>query len=107
MNPEDFKKLVNGYITTDITYDEPHVTMRCRENNITLDDVKRIVLDIDAELVRVVRDRSDVYKLYYRLSRHRELKVVIDLLTHKYVNIRAVKILNDRFQLGSIKRQRF
>lgn len=107
MNPEDFKKLVKGYTVDAITSDEPHVTIRCQENNITLDEVKRTILNQHADLVRIVRDRPNVYKIYYRLSRHRELKVVIDLLTRKKVNLRTVKILDNRFHLGSIRRQRF
>ena len=107
MNPEDFKKLVKDYTTEDVSSDEPHVTMRCQENSITLDKVKHIILDQDTNLVRIIRDRPDVYKLYYRLNMRRELKIVIDLLTHKKINIRTVKILDGLYHIGSVRRQRF
>ncbi len=107
MNISDFKKLVKGYSAEDITYDDPHVPMRCNENSITLEEVKKTLLNQDANLIRIVRDRPDVYKVYYHMSRKRELKIVIDLFTHKKINIRTVKVLDSRFRLGSIKRQRF
>jgi len=107
MNPNDFKKLVRSYSADDIISDEPHVTLRCNENNIALEDIKKTILDQDADLVRVVRDRAQVYKIYYKLTRHRELKIVLDLLTHKRINIRTVRILDDRFRIGKIQRQRF
>ena len=107
MNPGDFKKLVKEYTPDDITSDEPHVTMRCDENDISIDEVKKKLIDTHASLLRIVRDRPDVYKLYYRLNQHRELKVVIDLLTHKKMNIRTVKILDDRYRIGSLRIRKF
>lgn len=108
MQIEDFKKLVKNYSEENVTSDEPHVSMRCSENNISLEYVTKVLLDANADLVRVVEDRPKVYKLYYRLSRKRELKIVVDLFSFQKINVRTVKILNDKFKIGSLsKKQRF
>lgn len=108
MKIEDFKNLIKFYSEDNITSDEPHVSMRCNENNVSIQFVKKTLLDIKANLVRVIEDRSNVYKLYYRLSKKRELKIVIDLLLFQKINIRTVKILNIKFRIGVLsKKQRF
>lgn len=107
MEPKDFKKLVEGFAEGDITADQPHVDMRCEENSIGLDYVKDVLLGRIHELIRVIEDRPKVYKLYYRLSRKVELKVIVDLFIYKKLTIRTVKRLSNKFKLGSIKRQRF
>ena len=106
MNPTNFKKLIKNYSVEAITSDEPHVTLRCDENNITLDNVKNTILDKNSNFIRIVQDRKNIYKLYYKLSRHRELKIIVDII-HTKINIKTVKILDDRFRIGHIKRQRF
>lgn len=105
MNSEDYKKLVQGYTDNDISADEPHVSMRCQENNISLDEVKNYLLHQNSKLVRVVQDRPKVFKLYYRLSRRQELKIVIDLFEYQKINIRTVKRLIHKFKVGLIKRR--
>ncbi len=107
MNIEDFKKLVRNLSEADVLTDEPHVSMRCEENSITIDFVKKTLLGQNAELVRLVEDRPNVYKLYYRLSKLCELKLVIDLLTHQKINIRTVKILNKQSRIAFLSRRRF
>ena len=106
MRIDDFKKLVRNYTEEQITSDEPHVSLRCEENTITLEEVKSILLYENRKLIRLVEDRTKVLKLYYRLSRRQELKIVIDLLTYRKINIRTVKRLMDKFKVGRIK-QRF
>ena len=90
-----------------VTFDEPHVSMRCEENNISKDDVLQILLDENAVLIRLVEDRPRVYKLYYRLGRKTELKMVVDLLTYGTINVRTVKKLSEKFRLGVIRKRRF
>ncbi len=107
MNVDDFQRLVRNYTEDNILTDDPHVGMRCEENSITVDDVKRMILYESSKLIRLVEDRPQVYKLYYRLSRRQELKVVIDLFTHQKVNIRTVKRLTSTFKLGFIRERRF
>ncbi len=107
MNIEDFKKLVKQYYEEDIITDEPHVSMRCEENDITVGYVKQMILDPNSNVVRIVEDRSKVYKIYYRLSKRRELKVVVDLLLHKKLNIRTVKVLDKKSRLAFLSRRRF
>jgi len=105
MNIDDFKKLVKNYSEQNVTSDEPHVSMRCEENVLTLGKVKETILDQNAKLIRLVEDRPKVYKLYYQLSRKRELKIVIDLVEHNKINIRTVKILSNQFRIGSLRRR--
>lgn len=81
--------------------------MRCEENGITLEYVKSVLRGKAHELIRVVEDRPKVYKLYYKLNRKTELKIIVDLLVYRKVNIRTVKRLSSNFRLGSVKRRRF
>ncbi len=104
MEIDDFKKLVSNYTEENITSDEPHVGMRCRENDVSLNEIKKLLLYENMKLIRLVGDRPKVFKLYYHLSRHQELKIVIDLFTYQKINIRTVKRLLYKFKLGVIKR---
>lgn len=107
MSPQDFKNLISSFAEENITADEPHVSMRCEENDIKLDQIRSMLLGSGHELIRVVEDRPKVYKLYYRLSRKTELKIVVDVLAFNKLNIRTVKKLSRKFRLGSVKRYRF
>ena len=107
MNIGDFQKLVKHFSEDNFTSDEPHVSMRCEENNVSFDDVKRTLLDPNAQLIRVIEDRPRVYKLYYFLSKRRELKIIVDLLEHNRLNIRTVKVLNTKFRIKTLPRRRF
>ena len=102
MNPQDFVKIAENFTEENITTDEPHVTLRCEENNLKLEEVKQIVLGRCPELTRVIEDQPKVYKLYYRMSRKTELKIAADVLTYNKVNIRTIKKLSRKFRLGSI-----
>ncbi|MBI4146353.1 hypothetical protein HY489_03370 [Candidatus Woesearchaeota archaeon] len=107
MNLSDFKKLVKTFSEQNMKSDEPHVSMRCEENGMTLEKVKQTILDANSKLIRIVEDRPKVYKLYYFISRKRELKIIIDLLEYNKINIRTVKILSKQFRIGSLPRRRF
>ncbi len=106
MEVKDFKKLLKGLTEEDITFDEPHVTYRCEENNITKQEIITTLLRKYDTLVKAIRDRAKIYKLYFRLSRHRQLKIVADLLNYKKLNVRTVKILDRRYRIGMIKRSK-
>ncbi|GEM_PF-5732592 len=106
MNINDFKKFVKNFQESNITADEPHVSMRCEENNTSLEKIKQSLINVDTKLTRIVEDRPKVYKLYCFLSKKRELKIVIDLFEHNKINIRTVKILNNKFRISVVKRQR-
>ena len=108
MNIDDFRTLVKNYTEDNITSDEPHVGIRCAENGIDITEVKRHLLFENSKLIRLVEDRPKVYKLYYRLSRQQELKIVIDLFTFQRINIRTVKRLMHKFKIKFLQRgQRF
>ena len=97
---------MNGFTEENIYSDEPHVSMRCEENDFPLEKVKKILLDPNSKLIRIVEDRPKVYKLYYFLSKKRELKVVIDLDSHK-LTVRTVKVLSSQFRIKALPRRRF
>lgn len=109
MDVGDFRRLIAGYDENNIIYDdeppESHFSMRCEENSITKEWVTKTLLDPKSNLVRIVEDRPKVYKLYFRLSNTRELKIVIDLFEYKKINLRTVKILNSKYKIGTIKRR--
>lgn len=108
MNVEGFRKLAKYLTEEDITTDEPHVGLRCKENNLTLNEIKDMLLNQNYRLVRIVKDRPGVYKLYYKRKRGVELKIVIDIFQHGKLNVRTVKKLDNRFKVRNvIVRRRF
>ena len=107
MNISEFKKLVANYTEENIITDEPHVIIRCKENNTTLEKIKQMLLNQSLPLIRIIEDRPKVYKLYYKARGQTEWKIVIDLLTYNKINIRTVKKLSRRFRLGIIQNRRF
>lgn len=106
MNIDDFNKRIKNFSEENITTDEPHVSIRCEENNIKIDKIKQTIIT-GTNLTRIIEDRTKVYKLYYFLSKKRELKIIIDLFEHNKINIRTVKILNSQFRINAIKRPKF
>ncbi len=88
------KRILESFSEENLNFDDPHVELRCRENNITKDDIVRILLYESNKLTNVIMDRTGVYKLYFKLSNKRQLKVIIDLFKHKEATIRTVKILD-------------
>jgi hypothetical protein len=107
MNIDDFKKLVKNFTEENITSDEPHVSLRCEENSVTLEQVKRTILDPSTKIVRIVEDRPNVHKIYYYVSKRRELKIVVDTLQYNKLNVRTVKIIAGQFRIGHLPRRRF
>ena len=107
MDPVDFQQKIKGLREYEITSDEPHVSMRCEENDFKLENIKRIIINQEFPLVRVIQDRANVYKAYYRLSRKTELKVIVSIFDCRKLNIRTVRRLRSDFKLGRMKRQRF
>ena len=107
MNIDDLKKILRDWPKERIVSDEPHVTMRCEENCISMYWVKSVMVDPGAALIRLVEDRPKVYKAYFKLSRKRELKVVIDFFDTWMINIRTVRILNKKFLVRKAPRRRF
>lgn len=105
MEIKDFVKLVKNFTTEDITIDEGHVRRRCEENDISVCEVKEILLKQNKRLIRITRDRPGTYKLYYRLARDVELKVIINIVEKGKINIRTVKRLDEevRKQGGAFK----
>lgn len=91
-----------------IDFDDPHVELRCKENSITKGDIIRILLNETNKLSNVIRDREKVYKLYFKLSSRRQLKVIVDLVQYKILKIRTIKILDRKLykKIKLIKRRR-
>mgnify|MGYP001441649043 CR=1 FL=1 len=103
MNISELKKLLENSTEENIDFDEPHVSLRCKENNITKQQVMQIVLHESEKLTNFIEDRPKVYKLYFKLSERRQLKVIIDILQFKIITIRTIKILDRKLY----KRVRF
>lgn len=107
MNIADFKRFLAGLAEGEIETAEPHVSRRCEENDIAIDDVKRALLSLGTEPCRFVQDRPGVYKVYYRLSKRRELKIIVRITPPKSIKILTVRVLDKRFRMGVISRRRF
>ena len=105
MDIKDFKKFVQGLTETDFDSDEPHISQRCEENEISKDEVIDTILHQSDKLVRIVKDRPNVYKFYYKMSKHTELKVFIEFTAPRKILLLTVKKLTDKFRLGRISRK--
>ena len=73
MNILEVKKLLRNLGEENIDFDEPHVSLRCEENNITQQKIIHILLRETDRLADVIEDRSQVYKLYFKLHYLRNL----------------------------------
>src|SRR3989338_5855589 len=94
MNLRELQKLLKNCTEADINFDEPHISLRCQENNLTKEKVVYILLHETERLYNFIEDRSRVYKLYFKLTNKRQLDVIIDLFTPKKLMIRNIKILD-------------
>ena len=105
----ELKKILNNSTEGNIEFDEPHVSLRCKENNITKEKVIYILLNKSESLFNFLEDRPRVYKLYFKLNERRQLKVIIDLLKTKRIMVRTIKILDRKLykNIKLIKRKRF
>ena len=108
MNVKELQKLFKKSTEENILFDEPHISQRCKENNLTKEQVVYTLLHETTKLTHFIEDRAKVYKLYFQLTKKRQLKVIIDLLTYKRIMIRTVKILDKRFSRNTtlIKKKR-
>jgi len=73
MNTKEIKRLLKNSDEDNIDFDEPHVGLRCEENNITQQKIIHILLRETDRLADVIEDRSQVYKLYFKLHYLRNL----------------------------------
>lgn len=109
MNIKELQNLLNNISEENIDFDEPHVSLRCEENNITKEKIINIMTHKTESLYNFIQDRPGVYKLYFKLNERRQLKVIIDLLKAKRIMVRTVKILDRKLykNIKLIKRKRF
>jgi len=105
MQIDDFLKLIKNYTENNVTCDEPHVSLRCMENHITIEEVKKFLLHESEKLIRIVEDRPKVFNIYYKLSKRQELKIVLDTFTYQRLNIRTVKRLVQKHKIGFVRRR--
>ena len=68
MNFRELKNLLKTSTEENIGFDEPHVSLRCRENNITKNQIIYILLHETRRIRHFIKDRKNVYKLYFNLS---------------------------------------
>ena len=109
MNIRELQNLLNNSSEETIDFDEPHVSLRCKENNITKEKIINIMIHKTESLFNFLEDRHKVYKLYFKLNERRQLKVIIDLLKTKRIMVRTIKILDRKLykNIKLIKRKRF
>mgnify|MGYP001574588404 FL=1 len=94
MNVEELKRLLEKSTEEDIEFDEPHISLRCQENDTTKEKIMHILLHEAGRLSHVVQDRPNVYKIYFKLSERRQLKLIIDTIKRGRIMVRTVKILD-------------
>jgi len=109
MNIRELKNLLENSTEENIDFDEPHVSLRCAENNITKQQIVHILLHENTKLTNFIEDRPKVYKLYFKLSERRQLKAIIDTLKFRKITLRTIKILDRKLykRVKSIKRRGF
>jgi len=59
MNTKDMKKVLKDFSEDDIEFDDPHVELRCKENNITKERVIGILLYEINKLTNIIVDRQE------------------------------------------------
>lgn len=94
MNLKELRKILENITEINIEFDEPHVSLRCEENNIKKENIVHILLRETEKLTHFIEDRPNVYKLYFKISKRRQLKIIIDLIKSKKIMIRTIKILD-------------
>jgi len=108
MEIKDFKKIIDTIAESDIEFDEPHVSLRCEENSFSKEKIIKILLYENTKLVNIIEDRPKVYKLYFKLSERRQLKLIIDMLKYGKLMVRTVKIMDRKLykKIKTIKKRR-
>lgn len=94
MNVEAMKKILQNCTEENIIFDEPHVSIRCEQNDLTKDKILHILLHETNTLINVIEARPQVYKVYFHLTKKKQLKVILDLYEYKKIKVRTVKIMN-------------
>ena len=94
MNLRELKSLLKTSTEENIGFDEPHVSLRCEENNITKDHIIYLLLHETRRIRHFIKDRKNVYKLYFKLGKKRQLKIIVEIRSSKKIIIRTVKILD-------------
>ena len=88
------RKILESCTEENMVFDEPHVSERCREYKITKENIIHIMIKETNMLTNIVEDRPQVYKLYFKLNKRRQLKIIIDLFEHKKVRIRTLRTID-------------
>ena len=109
MNLRELKSLLENSTEENIDFDEPHVSFRCQENNITKQQIMHTLLYEINKLSHFIEDRPNVYKVYFKLSERKQLKVIIDTTKFRKIMVRTIRILDRRLykRVKSIKRRGF
>ena len=109
MNVESLKKILKNCTEENICCNEPHISLRCSENATTKESIVHVMLKETNRLINVIQARADVYKVYFQLSKRRQLKVVIDFIQPRKIMIRTIKILDRKLykNIKRIKRRRW
>ena len=96
MNLTELKKLLENSTEENIEFDEPHLSLRCKENNIKKEQIVYTLLHETPKLTHFMEDRQNVFKLYFSISKNKQLKIIIDLFKPNKIFVRTIKILDKR-----------
>ena len=88
------RKMLSRYSKKNIIFNEPHVTIRCIQRNITKEQVKDIVMNPDnlvlAYKAKSVRSDEDKYELFFKLSSNKTLKLPVVFKSNKLYIITVI-----------------
>jgi len=72
MNLRELKSLLENSTEENLEFDEPHVSLRCGENNLKKESVIHTLLKETNKLTHFIEDRPKVYKLYFKLTENQK-----------------------------------
>ena len=109
MNLIELRKILENFNEDKIEFDEPHISLRCEENNIKKKQIIHFILYETRRLSNFIEDRQNVYKLYFKLSRRKQLKLIVDIINPDKLLVRTVKVLDSKLykNIRFIKRRRY
>lgn len=89
-----------------IQFDEPHVSQRIDQYGLSKEKILHYLLRQPGSIHKIVEDRKAVYKVYYGLSRKKQLKIVIQIKGDAII-VLTVAVLDKSykiFEIGKVKR---
>ena len=107
MDKKDFYKKISGYTEENFIFDDPHFSKRCEEYDLSKEWIIDGVIKRKWYVRILNQDRPKVYKVYFELSKHKLLKLIIDFEIHNKIRLRTIRIISERKsdQLAKVEKQ--